>query len=218
MISFNIKYVKVNIKYFKIGYFLLILLLTIPLLRGIAEAREGKKMLKGKKALFIIAHQNFRDEEYSQPRQALEKEGVQVTVASSSLNKAKGMLGMTVQPDILLDQAKVEEYDLVVFVGGSGSSEYWKSATAHQMARRALEEGKIVAAICIAPVTLAEAGILKGRKATVFSSPKEIELLKAKGAVYTGSAVERDGQIITASGPDAASSFAKTLIQALSGQ
>ena len=171
-----------------------------------------------KKALFIIAHQDFRDEEFAQPKEALEKEGVQVTVASSSLKKAKGMLGMTVQPDILLDQVKVTQYDLVVFVGGAGSSEYWENAKAHQIARTAVEEKKIVAAICIAPVTLANAGLLKGRKATVFYSPEEIEQIKAKGAIYTGKPVERDGQIITASGPDAAHSFAESLIQALQGQ
>ncbi|MEW6378664.1 MAG: DJ-1/PfpI family protein [bacterium] len=186
---------------------------------GFFKIREGQgenRMLKGKKALFIIAHQNFRDEEYAEPRQALEKKGVQVTVASSSLKKAKGMLGMIVQPDMLIDQVKTSEYDLVVFVGGSGSSEYWKSAQAHRIARSALEENRIVAAICIAPVILAEAGLLEGRKATVFSSPEEIGLLKARGAVYMREPVVRDGRIITASGPDAADSFAERIIQALS--
>lgn len=186
--------------------------------RGTAVAKEGNSMLEGKKALFIIAHQNFRDEEFAQPKEALEKKGVQVTVASSSLQKAKGMLGMTFQPDILLDQVKVSQYDLVVFVGGAGSSEYWENARAHQIARTAAEEKKIVAAICIAPVTLANAGLLKGRKATVFNSPEEIEQIKAKGAIYTGKPVERDGQIITASGPEAARSFAESLIQAIQGQ
>jgi len=205
-------------------FYLFFILLSISLLRGIAVAKEENRMpeqgapVAGKKALFIIAHQDFRDEEFAQPRDALEKRGVQVTIASSSLKKAKGMLGMTVQPEILLDQVKVARYDLVVFVGGAGSSEYWENAKAHQIAQTAVEEKKIVAAICIATVTLANAGVLKGRKATVFSSPEEIKQIKAKGAIYTGKPVERDGRIITASGPEAAHSFAESLIQALQGQ
>jgi protease I len=182
------------------------------------EEKKGLFMLAGKKALFIIAHQDFRDEEFARPKEVLEKSGVQVTVASSSLKKAKGMLGMTVQPNLLLKQVKVAKYDLVVFVGGSGGREYWEDDRAHQIARSAIEENKLLAAICIAPVTLANAGLLSGRKATVFPSAIEIEQLKAKGAIYTGQPVERDGQIITASGPDAANAFARSLLEALQDQ
>ncbi|MGA1875186.1 MAG: DJ-1/PfpI family protein [bacterium] len=173
-------------------------------------------MMEGRKALFIIAHKDFRDEEFTHPKTVLEKQGVKVTVASSSLEKASGMLGMAVQPDILLPEVRVDDYDLVVFVGGSGSDEYWEDATAHRIAETALQKGKIVAAICIAPVTLAKAGLLKGRKATVFSSC--IDHLKEKGAIYTAQPVVQDGRIITASGPDAANSFGQRLLEALKDQ
>jgi protease I len=173
-------------------------------------------MMEGRKALFIIAHKNFRDEEFAHPKAVLEKQGVKVTVASSSTQKAVGMLGMTVQPDILLSEVKVDDYDLVVFVGGSGSDEYWEDAAAHRIAETAFQEGKIVAAICIAPVTLANAGLLKGRKATVFSSC--VDQLKEKGAIYADQPVVQDGRIITASGPDAANSFGEVLLEALKDQ
>jgi len=70
-----------------------------------------------------------------------------------------------------------------------------------------------VAAICIAPVTLANAGLLKGRKATVFSSCAE--QIKQKDAIYTGNPVEQDNGFITASGTEAAHSFGQALLQAL---
>lgn len=170
--------------------------------------------LQGKSVLMIIASQNFRDEEFARPKSILENAGADVTVASSSIEEATGMLGkVSVTPDVTIDRVAPADYDAVVFVGGSGASEYWDNPTAHEIATRAHEEGKIVAAICIAPVTLARAGLLDGKKATVFNS--EVENLKREGAVYTGAAVERDGNIITADGPQSAEEFGLALKKAL---
>jgi protease I len=166
-----------------------------------------------KKAVLIIAHQRFRDEEFLEPKEILEEGGVEVTVASSSLETATGMLGAKVRPDILLEEVRAEDYDAVVFIGGGGASEYWNNTTAHSIAREALEKGKLLGAICIAPVTIANAGLLKDKKATVFQS--ETDKIKAKGAIYTGSGVEKDGKIITGQGPAFASAFGKALLSAM---
>ncbi len=175
----------------------------------------GEKMakLKEKKALMIIAERNFRDEELLKPQKILENGGVKVTVTSTSLQNARGMLGATVKPDILLSSVKVEDYDVIIFVGGSGASQYWNNPLAHSIAQEALQKGKILCAICIAPVTLANAGILSGKKATVFSS--EISKLEAKGAIYTGKPVQVDGKIITGEGPQAAEEFGEAIVKAL---
>lgn len=169
--------------------------------------------LSNKKVLMIIANNNFRDEELNDPKEVLEGRGVKVVVASSSLREASGMLGMRYKPDITLGDVKVEEYDVIVFIGGGGSSEYWNDKKAHDIARGAISSGKILGAICIAPVTLANAGLLNGKKVTVF--PSEAGKLRSKGALCTGKDVERDGKIITASGPVAAKAFGVALIGAL---
>jgi len=174
---------------------------------------EAATTLQGKSILMIIAHQDFRDEEYEEPRQVFEGRGAKVTVASSSLETAKGALGAQVKPDLLLKDAAVGDYDAIVFVGGPGAQEYWDDPVAHVIAQEAVAEGKVLAAICIAPATLARAGVLKGKKATVFSS--EAGALKAGGANYTGASVERDGLIITANGPQAAAEFAEEIAKAL---
>lgn len=170
--------------------------------------------LDGKKVLMVVASKGYRDEEYEQPRALLEAEGAKVVVASSSLRKATGMLGGSVQPDVLLKDVKAADYDCVIFVGGSGSSEYWKDVNAHALANEVVKSGKVLAAICIAPVTLANAGVLSGKKCTVWAS--EASQIRAKGGIYTGAAVERDGLIITGSGPTAAREFGQKLIEALS--
>ncbi|MEW6095421.1 MAG: DJ-1/PfpI family protein [bacterium] len=179
------------------------------------QIQEVKKMvdLKGKKILMIIASSNFRDEEYLVPHKILEAQNLVIVTASSSLEISRGMLGAKVKPDILLSKVTVEDYEAIIFVGGSGSSEYWNDNTAHNIAQKAVAQNKILAAICIAPVTLANAGVLKGKRATVFSS--ETGKLREKGVNYTGADVETDGNIITANGPLSAEKFAQAIVNLL---
>ena len=167
-----------------------------------------------KNVVMIIAQDNFRDEELLQPKTVLQEAGIIVKVASQTQKQAVGMLGARVMPDMTLQDINVQDFDAVIFVGGGGSSVYWDDPSAHKIANDAFSANKVIAAICIAPVTLARAGLLKGRKTTVWSS--EAGKLKAAGAVYTGKSLERDGNIITASGPTAAIEFGSQLLKVLS--
>ena len=169
--------------------------------------------LSGLKVVMIIAEEDFRDEELQKPKEILERYGAKVVIASSTTNIATGMLGMKIKPDILINEIKVEEYDAIIFVGGSGASQYWNDPIAHSIAKEAIKKDKILCAICIAPVTLANAGVLQGKKATVW--PSEAERIKNMGAIYTGANVEIDGKIITANGPAAAEEFGEAIAKAL---
>ncbi len=166
-----------------------------------------------KKVVIVIASRNFRDEEYAKPRELLEKAGHTVTVACSKLDESKGMLGMKVRPDVLLKDVKSADYDAIVFVGGAGSPEYWDDATAHRLAKEFAEKQKPTTAICLAPVTLAKAGLLKGRAATVWSDARG-EMQKA-GAQLKSQGVVSDGNFITADGPQSAEEFGRALVKAM---
>lgn len=161
----------------------------------------------------IIAQNGFRDEELKEPSEILKQKGIKVTIASSSLDPAKGMLGASAKPEILLSELKVEDYDAVIFVGGVGAKQYWDDPTAHRIAREALKKKKVLGAICIAPVILANAGVLSGKKVTVWES--EAKRLKEKGATYTSKPVEIDGKIVTGSGPQAAKQFGQAIAKLL---
>jgi protease I len=170
----------------------------------------------GKKVVMIIAPENFRDEELFEPKGLLEDKGVKVKVASTSLDTATGMLGGKFEPDMQISEIKLEEWDGIVLVGGTGASRYWEDTTIHSMLKQAVKQNKVIGAICIAPVTLANAGILKDRKATVYTTGTK--RLEAKGAKCTGKDVQRDGNIITANGPGAATFFGTVIAQALKEQ
>lgn len=170
-----------------------------------------------KRVVLIIAHENFADPEYTEPRAVFEAAGFEITVASSSLETATGGQGTQVQPDILVSDVAVGDYDAFVFVGGMGCMEYWDNPDAHRIAQDAVAEGKVLAAICAAPVILARAGMLEGKQATVANSgwQEGVSELEAGGATYTGAAVERDGLIVTGNGPSASRQFGETIVTVL---
>ena len=167
-----------------------------------------------KRVLVMLAHYNFRDEEYTSVRNRLEQSGTQITVASSVKNGVMGSQGLKLNADLLIDDVNPDDYEAVVFIGGTGSSQYWHDIKAHDLANNLNERGKVVAASSHAPVTLAVAGLLKGKKVT--GHVTIIEKLTVHGAVYTGKKVETDENIITATGVNAAKQFAETLSGAIS--
>jgi len=166
------------------------------------------------KILFVIAHDNFRDEECFDTKDALKDQ--EVIIASTETTPATGSLGGTITPDITIDEAlnRINEFDAVVFIGGPGANVYFDNQTAHQIIQKAKN---IIAAICIAPVTLAKAGVLKGKKATVWDDGKktQVNILENAGATYVAEDVVIDGNIITANGPKAAKKFGEAILAKL---
>ncbi len=161
----------------------------------------------------IIAPDQFRDEEYSEPRSVLEGRGAEVVTASVAPGPCRGKLGMIARADIGLTEAIAVEYDAVAFIGGAGSKVFFDDPDAQSIASQALHAGRVTAAICIAPSVLAHAGLLRDRRVTSF--PSQEQDLVAHGGVYTGAPVEIDGKIITANGPAAAEEFGTAIADAI---
>jgi len=171
-----------------------------------------------KKIAMIIAFHDFRDEEYFIPKSVFSAEGIEVKTFSSKKGEALGSYGGVIKVDSTLDDLKVSDFDGIIFVGGSGAAKYIEDNKCHQIAQKAVSENKILAAICIAPTILARSGVLKGKKATVWSSKIDkttVKILTEEGADYQKAPIVVDGNIITAIGPQAARKFAETITRAL---
>ena len=190
----------------------------VVLVCGCAGTDVGVKFdLIGKRVVMVVAPKDFRDEEFFTPRKFFEEAGANVVVASQIKGEPlKGMLGGAVKASLAISEIKVDELDALVLVGGSGAQVYWKDEELHKVLKEAYEAGKVVAAICISPVTLANAGLLKGKEATVWAT--EREKLTACGAKFRDADVIVSGRIVTASGPDAASKFAEAVASLLAGK
>lgn len=163
-------------------------------------------------ALIILAQSGYQDHEYAGTRKGLEDAGYDITVSSMEAGSCAGSYGGTEEATIALQDIDVSAFDKVAFIGGPGAVAFMDDKDAHRIARETLEKGKKLGAICIAPTILARAGVLKGKKATVWDSGGEqAAILTAEGAEYTGEDVTIDGDIITANGPPAAEEFGRVL-------
>ena len=159
----------------------------------------------------VIAERVFRDEEYLVPKEILEVRGIKVITASTTTDWAEGKLGARVQPDCLVSELNTDELDGLAFIGGGGASQYFDDPVAHKLARTMLSAEKPLAAICIAPVILARAGVLQGKHATVYIDGESD--LQRMGAEVTSNPVEQDGWVLTGNGPEAAAAFGEVLTE-----
>jgi len=176
------------------------------------------KNLIGKKIAMIIAFKDFRDAEYFLPKEILEKTGLKIITVSTEKGVARGADGGEVEVDLLISEINPADFEAIVFIGGPGALKYLDNENSYKVARETISQGKILAAICISPTILAKAGVLEGKKATVWSSPLDknpIRILEKNGAIYQDQAVVVDGKIITGNGPAAAKKFGEAIVAVL---
>lgn len=169
--------------------------------------------LSNKRVLFIISSENFRDEELLEPKKVLESYKARIVITNNTGKTSKGMLGARVDVHTTINKVDVNDYDAIIFVGGSGSTVYWNDKIALNIAKEAFLKGKVVASICLASGTLANAGIFKGRNATGWPDTKI--LIEKNGGTYTGKDLEINGRLISAKGPSAAVKFGEAIAKAL---
>ncbi|MGQ9706771.1 MAG: DJ-1/PfpI family protein [bacterium] len=179
---------------------------------------EIASSLEGKNILLIVAQDGFKDIEYAKTRKVLESAGANITVASNNAGSCKGIDGLEIISDLGFSKSKIDPsgYSSVVLIGGPGATKYlYHNKDLILLIKTAYEQGKVIGAICLAPGVLAESGILKGKKATVFDSPEARKLFDDNGVIYTGENVTIDGKIVTANGPHSAEDFGMDLVNLL---
>lgn len=179
-----------------------------------AQPKQEKQIIS-RSVVMIIAPKEFRDEEFKVPYDYLKNLGHTIMVASTDTTKATGMLDLTVKPDLLIENIDTLAFDAFILVGGTGSAIYWDNQIIHKLLKYYARPPRVLASICIAPVSLARAGVLKNKQATVYKDRSTLDEFKKGGVKYVEKEVVISGNIITASGPQASEKFAQAIAQAL---
>ena len=181
---------------------MLAILLSLVMICAIAEAQNISKVL------LIPREGNSGDldlmlkKEIAVMTDMLQKAGFKVVVANVSGQPIEGII-KKLKPDLKLSEVKVDDYAGVILacmaVGLFPGPPV--SPAAVSIVKQAVAKGKPVAAVLGAVYILAEAGVLKGKRYAFVDDPlnplTHPKDSRFEGAIYSGSGVVQDGNIIT---------------------
>ena len=145
----------------------------------------------------------------------LRRASIDVVTLGVASAQVRGAHGVTVQADRLLKGSERDAWDMVILPGGMpGSTNLRDDPAVQALIVRQAGEGKMIGAICAAPIALGKAGVLKGKKATSYPGFEG----QLTGAICQESRVVRDGNVFTSRGPGTAMEFALEIASALKGK
>ena len=147
----------------------------------------------------------------------LRRAGIEVVTAGLDAQPVTASRGMTLLPDMTLEMALQQRFDMVVLPGGlPGADHLGDDPRVIRLLQEMAASESYIAAICAAPRVLARAGLLDGKRATSYPGALDIETVP--GIEYLETAVVTDGRVITSRGPGTAMDFALVLVETLVGK
>ena len=166
--------------------------------------------------VYIHLASGFEEVEALTAADLLRRAGADAMLVSVTGEKTvAGAHGLRIEADLLFEDADYAGCDMIVLPGGMPGT---KNLAAHRglcdIIREFDRRGKLIGAICAAPMILGELGLLKGRKATIYPGMEEF----LRGAARSEEKVVTDGNIITSMGPGTAMDFGLALVERICGR
>ena len=160
--------------------------------------------------IYLFLADGFETVEALAPVDVMRRAGLEVVTTSIMGRKeVTSAHGVAVVADALFEEVDFTDAAALVLPGGGVGTD---NLSAYEPLRALLKEaaaaGKLLAAICAAPMVLGKRGYLQGKAAVCFPG---------FGAVYTAAAVEECGNIITACGPGASFDFGFAIVARFCG-
>ena len=176
--------------------------------------------INGKTIAFLVAAEGIERVELTEPWAAVVEAGGSPVLLSPEKGEVQTFDHLdraeTLPVDKAVKDADLADYDALVLPGGVANPDALRmDGDAVGFIRDFVGTGKPVAAICHAPWTLVEAGVLQGR--TLTSWPSLRTDITNAGATWVDQQVVKDGNLITSRNPDDLPAFTKALLDALAG-
>ena len=168
------------------------------------------------KRVAILATDGFEQSELSEPLDKLKDAGATVRIVSLKKGRIKGWKdrnwGDEFEAELAVKDARVEDFDALVLPGGvMNPDKLRRDEGVQRFVRGFFDAGKTVAAICHGPWTLIDAGVVKGRRMTSYSSIQQD--LKNAGASWSDEEVVCDRGLVTSRTPDDLRAFVKKTLE-----
>lgn len=161
--------------------------------------------------------EGFEDMEAITITDLMRRGQIDVVTAGLKPGPVEGSRGTIVVPDMSLDEALKQSYDMVVLPGGQpGATHLEKDERIQSLLKKMAADNKVIAAVCAAPKVLAVAGLLEGKRATSF--PGTLSADEFPGIDISTDSVVKDGNIVTSRGPGTAIDFTLALIEILADE
>jgi protease I len=160
--------------------------------------------------VLILAGDAAESLEVMYPYQRLLEEGYEVDIAAPSKKKLQFVVhdfeegfdtytekpGYTWQADLAFADVRPEDYAAVVIPGGRAPEYIRNDPDFQRVIKHFFEADKPVAQLCHAPLALASAGVLEGRKTAAY--PALAPDVRAAGAEFVDSGAVVDGLMVSA--------------------
>ena len=145
-----------------------------------------------------------------------------ITVGTKDILKCTW--NFTVTPEMHIKDINVDEFDALAIPGGFEEAGFFKDAFSKEfldVIKKFDEQGKIIASICVAALSIGKSGVLNGRNATTYNlnNKKRQKQLSDLGAnVIPDQSIVIDGNIITSYNPSTSFDVAFTLLELLTSK
>ena len=171
-----------------------------------------------KKVAFLVAPEGIEQVELTEPWKAVTDAGHEAVLVSTESGTVQMFnhldKGDTQAVDVTVGDAKSDDFDALVLPGGVANPDALRTDDeAVAFVRDFVASGRPVAAICHAPWTLIEAGVLKGRRVT--SWPSLQTDIRNAGGEWVDEALVTDGNLITSRKPDDLPTFCGAVVESL---
>ena len=168
------------------------------------------------KSICIFLAEGFEEVEAMLPLDIMRRGGLSVkTVSVTGNNTVQGAHAIPVVADMLFEELKDEDVEMVVLPGGlPGATNLDVHKGLDKLVQKFAEASLPMAAICAAPLVYGNRNLLKGKKATCYPGFEKY----LNGADYTSAMVEVSDNFITGKGPAAAAEFGFAILEKFVGK